>query len=100
MSFNAESGMFNQFWLFHELPNLVKIYMGVAADCTYVSQYGSQENATSQILNNWNSASSLYKVCFKGAALLALALISVHAIEYLQCQSWYCRTPGSKCHVR
>ena len=37
--------------------------MGVAADCSYVATYGSQENAASQILTNWNSASSLYKVC-------------------------------------
>ncbi|KAG8897804.1 hypothetical protein FRB99_007917 [Tulasnella sp. 403] len=40
------------------------IYMGVAADCTYVSHYGGTENATTQILNNWNSASSLYKSTF------------------------------------
>ncbi|KAF8895037.1 Metallo-peptidase family M12-domain-containing protein [Gymnopilus junonius] len=40
------------------------IYMGVAADCTYVSNYGGQENATTQILNNWNSASALYKSTF------------------------------------
>ena len=36
--------------------------MGVAADCTYVSTYGNKENATTQILNTWNSASALYKV--------------------------------------
>ncbi|KAF8807176.1 zinc metalloprotease [Phlegmacium glaucopus] len=40
------------------------IYMGVAADCTYVATYGGQENATTQILTNWNSASSLYKSTF------------------------------------
>ncbi|KAF9480428.1 zinc metalloprotease [Pholiota conissans] len=40
------------------------IYMGVAADCTYVSTYNGQENATQQILNNWNSASALYKSTF------------------------------------
>lgn len=38
--------------------------MGVAADCTYVTTYGSQEKAATQILTNWNSASSLYKVCW------------------------------------
>jgi hypothetical protein len=38
--------------------------MGVAADCTYTSKYGSQDNATRQILTNWNSASTLYKVNF------------------------------------
>jgi len=40
------------------------LFMGVAADCNYVSQYGSQDNATRQILTNWNSASSLYKSTF------------------------------------
>ncbi|KAG6831626.1 hypothetical protein H0H92_008703 [Tricholoma furcatifolium] len=40
------------------------LYMGVAADCTYVATYGSQENATQQILTNWNTASSLYKSTF------------------------------------
>ena len=38
--------------------------MGVAADCTYVATYDSQEKAATQILTNWNSASSLYKVCW------------------------------------
>jgi len=38
--------------------------MGVAADCTYVATYGSQEKAATQILTNWNSASSLYKSTF------------------------------------
>ncbi|KAF9042058.1 Metallo-peptidase family M12-domain-containing protein [Panaeolus papilionaceus] len=40
------------------------LYMGVAADCTYVSKYGGQDNATMAILTNWNSASSLYKTTF------------------------------------
>jgi len=53
----------------HDGPQL---YMGVAADCTYVSNYGTQANATSQILNNWNSASALYKVCFYPSLNLAL----------------------------
>lgn len=38
--------------------------MGVAADCQYVSQYGNKDNATKQILNDWNLASSLYKSTF------------------------------------
>lgn len=38
--------------------------MGVAADCAYVEQLGSQENATRQILTSWNSASTLFKVLF------------------------------------
>jgi hypothetical protein len=36
--------------------------MGVAADCEYTAKFGSQDNATMQILTNWNSASALYKV--------------------------------------
>ncbi|KAF8323148.1 hypothetical protein DL93DRAFT_2070654 [Clavulina sp. PMI_390] len=40
------------------------LYMGVAADCTYVSFYGSVQNATAHILNNFNIVSSLYKSTF------------------------------------
>jgi len=40
------------------------LFMGVAADCEYTSKYGSQDNATKQILTNWNSASTLYKTTF------------------------------------
>lgn len=36
--------------------------MGVAADCEYTQQYGTPQNATMQILTNWNTASALYKV--------------------------------------
>ncbi|KAF9004158.1 hypothetical protein BDZ89DRAFT_1080658 [Hymenopellis radicata] len=41
-----------------------QVYMGVAADCEYVSAYASKENATQQILTNWNTASSTYKSTF------------------------------------
>lgn len=37
--------------------------MGVAADCEYVTLLGSQQNATRQLLNSFNTASTLYKVC-------------------------------------
>ncbi|KZT22093.1 hypothetical protein NEOLEDRAFT_1157893 [Neolentinus lepideus HHB14362 ss-1] len=40
------------------------LYMGVAADCAYTAIYGTTSNATTQILNNWNMASSLYKTTF------------------------------------
>ncbi|KAG8935926.1 hypothetical protein FRC02_005681 [Tulasnella sp. 418] len=40
------------------------VYMGVAADCEYVNHYGSPSDATSVILNNWNTASGLYKKTF------------------------------------
>lgn len=52
------------FWLRSSLLMLFffKIYMGVAADCEYTATYGSQSNATQQILTDWNTASALYKV--------------------------------------
>ncbi|KAF5361622.1 hypothetical protein D9758_007372 [Tetrapyrgos nigripes] len=40
------------------------LYMGVAADCKFVSQYGTAQNATQRILNDWNSATALYKSTF------------------------------------
>jgi hypothetical protein len=36
--------------------------MGVAADCEYTAKFGSQQNATTRILTNWNTATTLYKV--------------------------------------
>ena len=46
-------------------PSTAKVvYMGVAADCEYVTNYGSPQNATLQILNNWNMASTTYKSTF------------------------------------
>lgn len=38
------------------------LFMGVASDCEYTKLYGSPQNATTQILTNWNTASALYKV--------------------------------------
>ncbi|KAE9409409.1 hypothetical protein BT96DRAFT_848812 [Gymnopus androsaceus JB14] len=40
------------------------LYMGVAADCQYVSAYDGAQNATTQILMDWNAASALYKSTF------------------------------------
>ncbi|KAF9259896.1 hypothetical protein L218DRAFT_907767 [Marasmius fiardii PR-910] len=56
------------------------VYMGVAADCVYVSKYGSPQNATQKILNDWNSASALYKSTFN---------ISLGIVE-MQVQSGTC----------
>ncbi|KAJ7071593.1 zinc metalloprotease, partial [Mycena amicta] len=65
-------------------PNTQKVlYMGVAADCVFTQKYGSHANATSKILNDWNSASSLYKSTFN---------ISLGIVE-LQIQSEVCPTP-------
>lgn len=46
-------------------PNTQQIvYMGVALDCNYVSTYGSPDAARTQVLNNWNQISALYKATF------------------------------------
>lgn len=38
--------------------------MGVAADCEYTKQNSGTQNATQQILTNWNTVSLLYKSTF------------------------------------
>lgn len=38
--------------------------MGVVADCEYTKQTGGTQNATQQILTNWNTVSLLYKSTF------------------------------------
>ncbi|GFZ46899.1 Disintegrin and metalloproteinase domain-containing protein B [Saitozyma sp. JCM 24511] len=40
------------------------VYMGVALDCNYVATYGSSDAARSQVLNDWNQISALYKSTF------------------------------------
>ncbi|BGP18394.1 hypothetical protein JCM10213_005977 [Rhodosporidiobolus nylandii] len=40
------------------------VFVGVAADCTYVSAYGSTEAARTQILTDFNSVSALYQQSF------------------------------------
>lgn len=58
------------------------VYMGVAADCEYVQAYGDKENATQQILNTWNSASSLYKSTFN----ISLGIVELQ-IQDSECPS-------------
>lgn len=50
-----------------------RLYMGVAADCSYVSYYGSVEKAFQQILSDWNKASAIYESTFN----VALGVIEV-----------------------
>ena len=38
--------------------------MGVVADCEYTKLNGGTQNATQQILTNWNTVSLLYKSTF------------------------------------
>ncbi|KAG0142973.1 hypothetical protein CROQUDRAFT_109509 [Cronartium quercuum f. sp. fusiforme G11] len=40
------------------------VFIGVAADCTYVNKHGNQDSARTSILNNINSASALYLKTF------------------------------------
>jgi hypothetical protein len=48
------------------IAHSTQLYMGVAADCEYVSHYGSRSNASHQILTVWNTATALYKVRERG----------------------------------
>ncbi|WRT66683.1 uncharacterized protein IL334_003643 [Kwoniella shivajii] len=64
-------------------PNSQQIvYMGVALDCNYVSAYSSPDAARTQVLNNWNQISALYKSTFN---------ISLGIIE-LQVRNMTCPT--------
>lgn len=58
------------------------VYMGVAADCEYTSKYGGAPNATTMILNDWNTASSLYKSTFN----ISLGIVEL-AIQDTSCPS-------------
>ncbi|OMJ23481.1 Disintegrin and metalloproteinase domain-containing protein B [Smittium culicis] len=53
------------------------MYMGAAADCTYVTLYGGSEGARSQILSNWNQASAIYERQFN----IALGLIYMEVVD-------------------
>ncbi|KAI7825494.1 Metallo-peptidase family M12-domain-containing protein [Kickxella alabastrina] len=56
------------------------LYMGAAADCSYVTHYQSQDSARQQILSNWNQASAVYERQLN----VALGLIALQ-IEELTC---------------
>ncbi|KAJ2081424.1 hypothetical protein H4R24_002359 [Coemansia sp. RSA 988] len=58
------------------------LYMGAAADCTYVTKYQSQDNARQQILSDWNQASAVYERQLN----VALGLIDLQ-IEEFTCPS-------------
>jgi hypothetical protein len=40
------------------------VYMGIALDCNYIATYGSTDAARTQVLNDWNQISALYKSTF------------------------------------
>ncbi|KAG0142978.1 hypothetical protein CROQUDRAFT_206261 [Cronartium quercuum f. sp. fusiforme G11] len=61
----ASSNFFNSIGSTVGCPVEAKVvYIGVAADCTYVSKYQSPEAARMAILNNLNSLSALYLKSF------------------------------------
>ncbi|KAI8321915.1 zincin, partial [Martensiomyces pterosporus] len=56
------------------------VYMGAAADCSYVTQYQSQDKARQQILSDWNQASAVYERQLN----VALGLIELQ-VEDMSC---------------
>ncbi|KAG9324318.1 hypothetical protein KVV02_006564 [Mortierella alpina] len=55
-------------------------YIGVAADCTYVRNYGGLANARKQIFADFNTASGIYESTFN----VALGIVSLQ-IESMNC---------------
>ncbi|KAJ9126030.1 hypothetical protein QFC24_002302 [Naganishia onofrii] len=53
------------------------VYMGVAADCNYISTYGGSEQARTQILTNWNSITALYRRSFN----ISLGIIELNVMN-------------------
>jgi hypothetical protein len=70
--------------------------MGVAADCAYVATYGSQEKAATQILTNWNSASSLYKVCWTLLLIAGIFILSIYRAHLTSVLG----LPNLKCEIK
>lgn len=56
------------------------LYIGVAADCNYVSKYGSQDSARLAILNDVNTVSELYERSLN----VSLAIVELN-IQNLSC---------------
>lgn len=55
----------------------VVLYIGVAADCTYVQHYKSREAARMQIVNDFNTASVLFEDTFN----ITLGLINITLMD-------------------
>jgi hypothetical protein len=59
------------------------VYMGVAIDCNYVTAYGGNKDAArTQVLNNWNTMTALYRSTFR----VSLGIIEL-VVEDAQCPS-------------
>ncbi|OCF60915.1 hypothetical protein L486_00559 [Kwoniella mangroviensis CBS 10435] len=58
------------------------VYMGVALDCNYVAAYSSPDQARTQVLNDWNQISALYKSTFN----ISLGIIELQ-VRNMTCPS-------------
>lgn len=59
------------------------VYMGVAIDCNYVTAHGGdKDKARTQVLNNWNSITGLYRSTFS----VSIGIIEL-VVEDAQCPS-------------
>ncbi|WWC69861.1 uncharacterized protein I206_103804 [Kwoniella pini CBS 10737] len=58
------------------------VYMGVALDCNYVAAYQNPDEARTQVLNNWNQISALYKSTFN----ISLGIIELQ-VRNMTCPS-------------
>ena len=68
------------------------VYMGVALDCNYVATYGSADAARTQVLNDWNQVSAIYKNTFN----ISLGIIEL-VVQNETCPST--ATPGTEWNV-
>ncbi|KAI5479258.1 zinc metalloprotease [Pseudohyphozyma bogoriensis] len=84
---NASSNFINSIGSTTGCPkSAMVLFMGAALDCTYVAHYGSADAARTQILTDFNSASSLYSNSFN---------VSLGLVE-LNVQSGACPTTSAE----
>lgn len=53
------------------------VYVGVAADCSYTQKYGGANATRTQIINNFNSVSSLYRSTFN----ISVGIIELNVLD-------------------
>ncbi|KAK4047861.1 hypothetical protein OIO90_006022 [Microbotryomycetes sp. JL221] len=84
---NASSNFINNIGNTAGCPKSPQIvFVGVAADCTYTSNYGGQTAAREQILSNFNQANALYQRSFN----MSLGIVELNV------QSGSCPTSASQ----
>lgn len=65
------------------------LFMGAAADCSYVNAYGGSEGALKQILSDFNTASATYEASFNvGLALIKVNLQTACSSPSDQMMAW------------